>query len=127
MCIPLNSTINTKDSITILSTYGNAHLAFSHYSKMNDQDIVIVIAGPGGEGLAAVEIAAKLYNAKVFVIFDSMDVKSLTRDNSCYRAINAQVGLAKIYTFLSKALNNEKAKIVYDTVGSSLIHVVSDL
>lgn len=127
MCIPLNNRINAKDLFSILSRYGNAHLAFSQYSKINDQEIVIVIAGPGGEGLAAAEMAAKLYNAKVFVIFDSIDVKTLARDESVYRAINAHVGLTKVYTFLNGGLKNEKAKIVYDTVGTSIIHVVSDL
>lgn len=77
--------------------------------------------------MAAVEIAAKMHGARVFVVFDSLDVKTLTRDESVHKAINAQVGLTKVYSFLSNALKKDKAKVVYDSTSSGLLHVVSDL
>lgn len=127
ICIPLKNRINPQDAVSIIRSYGNAHNALSRLSKLKENDKVIVIAGSGGDGLAAIEIAAKIHKAKVFVIFDSYDVKSLARDESAYRAVNAQVGLTKVYKFLKSCFKNDKAALVYDTTGSSLIHVASDL
>lgn len=127
ICIPLDDKISIQNAVTVLQSYGNAQLAFTKYCPLKENDNIIVIAGSGGNGLAAIEMANKHYKANVFVVFDSSSVNALIRDDSAYRACSAQTGLTKTYTFLDSALKHKKAKVVYDTTGSGLFHVVSDL
>lgn len=127
ICIPLDEKISVQNAVTTLQAYGNAQLAFTKYSPLKEGDDIVVIAGPGGNGLAAIEVARKIYKANVFVIFDSTSVTALLRDDVAYRACNAQAGLTKVYQFLDGALKKKKAKMVYDTTGSGILHVVSDL
>lgn len=127
ICIPLNDKISVRNAVTVLRAYGNAQLAFTKYCPLNENDIIVVIAGPDGNGLAAIEVACKILKANVFVVFDSSSVKALIRDEMAYRGCNAQAGLTKVYTFLDGSLRNKKLKAIYDTTGSGIIHVVSDL
>lgn len=127
ICIPLGDRISVQNAVTVLRNYGNAQLAFSRYCPLKEHDNIVVIAGPGGNGLAAIEVAHQIYKANVYVVFDSSSVTALIRDDAAYRACNAQAGLTKVYTFLDGALKNKKIKAVYDATGSGILHVVSDL
>lgn len=127
ICIPLSDGISVRDAVTVLRAYGNAQLAFTQICPLKENDNIVVIAGPGGNGLAAIEVASKIYKANVFAVFDSSGVNALVRNETAYRACNAQAGLTKVYTFLDGALKNKKVKAVYDTTGSGVMHVVSDL
>lgn len=123
----MDGKISVQNAVTVLRAYGNAQLAFTKYCTLKENDNIIVIAGPGGNGLAAIEVASKIHKANVFVVFDSDSVQALVRDETAYRACSAQAGLTKVYTFLDGMLKKQKAKAVYDTTGSGLLHVVADL
>lgn len=126
-CIPLEDKISVQDAVTVLRDYGNAQLAFTKYCQLEKNDNIIVIAGPGGNGLAAIEVARKIFKANVFVVFYSKNMTPLLRDDLTSIACDAQAGLTKVYTYLDGALRNKKVKAVYDTTASGNLHVVSDL
>lgn len=119
--------ISVRDAVTVLRDFGNAHLAFTKYCPLEENDDIIVIVGPGGNGLAATEIASKIYKANVFVVFDTSSVQALIGNEAAYRAVNAQHGHPAVYKFLDRALKNKKFKAVYDTTGSNMLHVAFDL
>lgn len=45
--------------------HSTAFYAFSNFSQPKEGDHVVVTAGPAGLGLAAVDVAANVYKAKV--------------------------------------------------------------
>lgn len=92
---------------------------------MKEGDNIIIIAGVGGNGLAAIEIAKKVFKASVIAICDSDNTKALLRDDCAEKAISAKVGLTKVYKFLDGS--NTKIKAVYDTVNCGLLYVTADL
>lgn len=104
-----------------------ALLAFSKYSQLDENDNVIVIAGPGGNGLAAIQLANSVYKAKVYAICDTEDTSALIRDEDAYKSIGINQGLNKVYKYLETNLKDNKAKVVYDAVGSGLLYVAADL
>lgn len=126
-CIHTDARLSQKDAVAVLQGYANALIAFTKYAPIKENDDVMVIAGPGGDGLAAVEIANKMFKANVYVLFASTSVNDLIRDDSVYKAINCNIGLTKVYNFFKNTLNSKKFKVVYNTYDTKLLHVVADL
>lgn len=126
-CIHVDSRISQKDAATIIQGYSNALLAFTKYVALKEGDDIIICAGPGGDGLAAIEVAHKIFKANVSVVFASSSIDGLVRDESAYRAVNCNVGLTKVYNFFNGTLGAKKFKAVYDTYDSKLLHVLADL
>lgn len=128
-CLRLDdkSTLSLTDAVTLIGSYGNAYLAFSKYCHLKPKDAIIVIAGPSGDGLAAIEIASKIFQATVHIVFDSKEIDALVNKASDFHAFNIHSGLTKVYKSLHEILGNRKVKAVYDAVDSSLLYVVSDL
>lgn len=112
----------------MLHSHGTAHLAFSKLCHLKEKDNVIIFAGVGGDGLAAIEIASKLYKATVYAVIDSDNSKALLRDDLLvHKAINAKAGITKVYQTLDNLLKTIKMKAVYDGVACGMLHVASDL
>lgn len=126
-CIRIDPRISQKDAATIIQGYSNALLAFSKYAPIKEGDDIVILAGPGGDGLAAIEVANKVYKANVHVVFASSSIDGIVRDDSVYKAINCNVGLTKVYNFFKGTLGAKQFKSVYDTYDSKLLHVISDL
>lgn len=121
------SPLSLEDAVTLIGSYGNAYLAFSKYCHLKPKDTIIVLAGPCGDGLAAIEIASKIYQADVEIVFDSKEVDALVQQDLNSHAYNIRAGLTKVYKSLGDRLKDRKVKAVYDGIGSNLLYVVSDL
>lgn len=102
-------------------------LAFTKYAPIKEGDDVIICAGPGGDGLAAIDIAHNIFKANVYVVFASSSIDALVRDESAHKAINCNVGLTKVYNYFKNTLGSKQFKVVYDTYDSRLLHVIADL
>lgn len=126
-CIQIDQRLSQKDATTILQGYSNALLAFTKYAPLKEGDDIIVVAGPGGDGLAAIDVAHNIFKANVHVVFSSSSVEGLIRDESAHKAINCNVGLTKVYNFFKSTQASKQYKAVYDTYDSQLLHVISDL
>lgn len=120
-------TVSLKNAAVMVQGHAAALLAFSKYSQLDENDNVIVIAGPGGNGLAAIQLANSVYKAKVYAICDTEDTSALIRDEGAYKSIGINQGLNKVYKYLETNLKDNKAKVVYDAVGSGLLYVAADL
>lgn len=121
------SGISLQNAAVTLQGHGSALLAFSQYCELNENDVVVVIAGPGGNGLAAIQLASRVYKAKVFAISDTEDTSALLRDEGAYESISINEGWKNVYKFLESALKEKKAKAIYDAVGGGIMHLAADL
>ena len=119
--------VTLKDAALVVSGHGTALLAFTKYCELKENDSIIVIAGAGGNGLAAIQVAKNIFKAKVYVVCDTEDTSSLIRDEGAHKSISVNEGLSKIYKFLEPSFKEKKAKLVYDAVGNGLMYVVADL
>lgn len=119
--------VSLKNAAVLVQGHATALLAFTKYCQLNENDNVIVIAGPGGNGLAAIQLANSVFKAKVYAICDSEDTSALIRDEGAYKSIGINEGLSKVYKYLETNLKDNKAKVVYDAVGNGLLYVAADL
>lgn len=119
--------VRLKDAAVLVNGHGTAYLAFTKYCELNEGDSVIVIAGPGGNGLAAIQLAKNVFKAKVYVVCNTDDTSSVMRDEGAHKTISVNEGLSKVYRFLEKSLKEKKAKLVYDAVGGGLMYLAADL
>lgn len=126
-CIRIDPRISQQDATTIIQGYSNALLAFTKYASIKEGDDIVIFAGPGGDGLAAIEIAHKILKANVHVIFASSSIDGLVRDESAYKAVNCNIGLTKVYNYFKTTLASKQFKAVYDTYDSKLLHVIAEL
>lgn len=122
-----NLPLSLNDVVTLIGSYGNAYLALQKLCQLKPKDGIIIIAGAGGDGLAAIQIADHICKANVSIVFDSKEVDALVQQNTDYRAYNLRTGLTKVYTSLDSVLLKKKVKIAYDCIDSNLLHVVADL
>lgn len=125
-CFPVGS-VSLQNASVLLNSHATAYLAFTKYCPLKENDIVLIIAGPAGNGLAAIQVAKNVFNAKVYAICDTEDTSSLIRDQGAHKTISINEGLSKVYKFIETALKDRKAKCVYDAVGDGLMFVVADL
>lgn len=125
-CFPIGS-VPLKAAALLITGHGTALLAFTKVCPLDEGDCVIVIAGAGGNGLAAVQIAKNVFKAKVYVICDTDDSSSLIRDEGAHKSISVNEGLKKVYKFLDTGLQGKKVKCVYDAVGNGLMYIAADL
>lgn len=126
-CIHVDERVSVKDAAAVIQGYSNALLAFSKYAPLKEDDNIIICAGPGGDGLAAIDIAHKIFKANVVVVFTSKSMTALIQDEATHQAVNCNVGLTKVYNFFKNTLNSKQFKAVYDTYDSKLLHVLADL
>uniref|UniRef100_A0A1Y1KTW2 Enoyl reductase (ER) domain-containing protein n=1 Tax=Photinus pyralis TaxID=7054 RepID=A0A1Y1KTW2_PHOPY len=113
----LPSNLPLKDAAILISGHSLALLAFSKMTKIKKDDYVVISAGSGGLGLAAVDIAANVYGAKVIGVVDSSDKADLLRDRGAFKTVQPD---SKLQQQVLKAAEKKNIKVVYDAVGSSL-------
>lgn len=126
-CIRVDERVSQKDAATVIQGYSNALLAFTKYAPLKEGDDIVICAGPGGDGLAAIEIAHKIFKANIVVLFTSKSLTALVRDDAAHQAIDCNAGLTKVYNFFKTTLHAKQFKVVYDTYDSKLLHVLADL
>lgn len=119
--------ISLKNAAILPYGHGTALLAFTKYAPIDENDIVIILAGPAGLGLGAIEIASNVFKARVFAVSDTEDSSSLLRDEGAEKAVCMSEGVPTVYKFLREALGKNRAAVVYDAVGQGHLHTFQDL
>lgn len=125
-CFDIGS-VSLKNAAVLAQGHAAALLAFSKICPVDENDNVIVIAGSGGNGLAAIQLANRVYKAKVYAICDTEDTSALIRDEGAYKSIGINQGFTKVYKYLQANFEDNKAKVVYDAVGGGAMYVAADL
>lgn len=96
---------------------------------MRQNEKIVVLAGVGGDGLAGIEIVRKLYKAHVSAVLDTtntMEIITEGEDLVNGLAINGKVGPSQLYKAIDGGFK-KKIKVIYDGIGCSMIHLLSDL
>lgn len=62
---PIPAVINYQTAAALADSYGTAMLGISRRAKIQQGETILITAAAGGLGLAAVDIAANVYKAKV--------------------------------------------------------------
>lgn len=119
--------VTLKESAILPYGHGTAMLAFSKYCPIDENDTVIITAGSAGMGLAAIEVAASVFKAKVIAICDTDDSSDIVREEGAFNVICLKEGPAKIHKYLQSTLNGKKAKVGYDAIGQGLLHLLDEL
>lgn len=68
------SNLSLKDAAVLICGHSTAVFAFTNLCKPKEGDNIVISAGPAGLGLAAVDVAANVYKAKVKVILPYISV-----------------------------------------------------
>lgn len=120
------SEVPLKEMTVMPYGHGTALLTFAMYCQLQENDLVIITAGPAGMGLAAIDLAVAVYKAKVIAICDTESSSDLVREKGAYKTVSMTKNYTKLYKNISDAMGDKKAKIAYDAVGKGLLHLLAD-
>lgn len=82
---------------------------------------MIVSAGPAGLGLAAVDVAANVYKAKVTGVVDSEERGELLRQRGAFQTVQFS---PKIKKEVYSKTNGKGGDIIYDAVGEHMLELI---
>ncbi|XP_008212899.1 quinone oxidoreductase-like protein 2 [Nasonia vitripennis] len=80
------TSIKSIDAVCLLENYVTALIGLEQYGSISEEDMVLVNVGIGGIGLAAVDIAANIFRAKVIGVGFSEDRADKIRDRGAFHA-----------------------------------------
>ncbi|XP_055596958.1 quinone oxidoreductase-like protein 2 [Uranotaenia lowii] len=115
-----------KDMTVMPYGHGTALLAFALHCPLEQNDLLLVTAGPAGMGLAAIDLAVNVYKAKVIAICDTESSSDLVRQKGAYKTVSMSKNYTKLYKDISDAMGDKKARLAYDAVGKGLLHLLAD-
>lgn len=113
--------VQLKDAAVIIAGHSLAMLAFSKFVQPQKDERVVVTAGPAGLGLAAVDVAANVYGAKVLGVTDSEATGELLRERGAFQTLHFD---KKLRGSVLKASGNKGATIIYDAVGAHMLDTI---
>ncbi|KAL1401892.1 hypothetical protein pipiens_001002 [Culex pipiens pipiens] len=106
--------------------HGTALLTFALHCPLEQNDLLLITAGPAGMGLAAIDLAVNVYKAKVIAICDTESSSDLVREKGAHKTVSMNKNYTKLYKNIADAMGDKKAKIAYDAVGKGLLHLMAD-
>ncbi|KAG1714190.1 Quinone oxidoreductase-like protein 2 [Nymphon striatum] len=107
----------------IADCYSTALIA-ARRANIKPGDLVLVTAAAGGLGLAAVDIAANLFKAKVIGACGTEDKATLVREKGAFSAVNYK--RESLPDVVKKFSNGKGVKVVFDAVGGDMFESVLD-
>ncbi|XP_055631823.1 quinone oxidoreductase-like protein 2 homolog [Toxorhynchites rutilus septentrionalis] len=120
------SDIPLREMTVLPYGHGTALLTFAVHCPLQENDLVLITAGPAGMGLAAVDVAVNVYKAKVIAICDTESSSDLVREKGAYKTVSMGKNYTKLYKSIADAMGDKKAKVAYDAVGKQLLHLLAD-
>ncbi|XP_023029990.1 quinone oxidoreductase-like protein 2 homolog [Leptinotarsa decemlineata] len=115
------SDLERKDAAVIAYGHSTAVYAFSKLASVKENERIIISAGPAGLGLAAVDVAANVYAAKVIGLVDTEERGELVREKGAFETLHFSEKLTKQ---CMKITENKGASIVYDAVGDYMMETI---
>ncbi|CAL1276462.1 unnamed protein product [Larinioides sclopetarius] len=103
----------------LVDSYATALIA-ARRANLREGDTVLVTVAGGGLGLATVDLAANLFNAKVIGACDTEDKTSILREKGAFSTIN--YSKEEIVKSVMKETDNQGVKIVFDAVGGDTFY-----
>lgn len=134
----LPSNLELKDAAVLICGHSTAYYAFTQFAKPKEDDKIIITAGPAGLGLAAVDVAANVFKAKVwkylinkFITYIQLKVLAITDAvarsdlvRTC-GAFETTMYHPKLKKDILKATNGG-TEIIYDAVGENMLQAITE-
>lgn len=111
----ISSNMTYETAASLVDCYGLAYLSLARRATIEKGDIVLVTAAAGGLGLAAVDIAANVYKAKVIGVCGAEDKAELVREKGAWAALMYKK--KDLLATVNDVSEGKGAKIVFDAVG----------
>ncbi|XP_065331865.1 quinone oxidoreductase-like protein 2 homolog [Cloeon dipterum] len=107
--------IKFGEGAALTDAYATALLGLARRAQLQEGDTVLVTAAAGGLGLAAVDLAANVYRAKVIGVCGTEDKASLVREKGAWAALtySPQHLRAKV----EEVTVGKGVKVIFDAVG----------
>ncbi|XP_058829482.1 quinone oxidoreductase-like protein 2 [Topomyia yanbarensis] len=120
------SDVPLREMTVIPYGHGTALLTFALHCPLQENDLLLITAGPAGMGLAAIDVAVNVYKAKVIAICDTESSSDLVREKGAYKTVSMGKSFTKLYKDIADAVGDKKAKVAYDAVSKGLLHLLAD-
>uniref|UniRef100_A0A182UV30 Enoyl reductase (ER) domain-containing protein n=1 Tax=Anopheles merus TaxID=30066 RepID=A0A182UV30_ANOME len=116
-----------KEMAVLPYGHGTALLTFALHCNLQENDLILITAGPAGMGLAAIDLAVSVYKAKVIAVCDTESSSDLVRQKGAHKVVSmTKNNYTKLYKNVQDAMGDKKAKLAYDAVGKGLLHLLAD-
>lgn len=109
--------VSFESAAALVDSYATVLIA-ARRANLCEGDAALVTVAAGGLGLAAVDLASNLFNAKVIGACDTEDKASILREKGAFSTINYKK--EKISKAVLKETNNEGVRVVFDAVGGDV-------
>lgn len=113
--IPQN--VSFESAAALVDSYATVLIA-ARRANLCEGDTVLVTVAAGGLGLAAVDLASNLFNAKVIGASDTEDKAQVLREKGAFSTVNYKE--KEIVKAVLKETNNQGVKVVFDAVGGDV-------
>jgi len=112
--------IESEKAAGLIINYGHALLSLFRRAKIKKDKVLVITADTGGRGLAALDIAANVYKAKVVGVSDSSEMADFMRERGAWSAIKMDTKSLK--AAVRDIVGDKGVDIVYETVGGNFLH-----
>lgn len=122
--------LSLEQAAALPLSYGTAHYTLSRLCQLKPNDDIVIFASIGGDGLAAIQIASKLYQPRIHAVCDTDNSRSLPMDDSLYQVINGKGSMTRVYKTFDATFSKDKLKklkTVIDGGNCAMLHVACDL
>ncbi|XP_042898297.1 quinone oxidoreductase-like protein 2 homolog isoform X2 [Parasteatoda tepidariorum] len=109
--------VSIDSAAALVDSYATVLIA-ARRANLKEHDTVLVTVAAGGLGLAAVDLAANLFNAKVIGACDTEDKANILREKGAFSTVN--YSKKELVKRVMKETNNEGVKIIFDAVGGEI-------
>lgn len=116
------ASIQLKEAAVLPYSYAAALYTFGVKAPIKECSNVVVAVGPAGSGLAAVDVAANIYKAKVVAVTDTEKNSELTREKGAFTTLHYKDNIEK---HVISAFGNKRADVIFDAVGGEVHDVVT--
>lgn len=111
----LPSNVDFKDAAVLICGHSTALYTFSKLHELKKDSKVVISAGPAGLGLAAIDVAANAYKAKVIAVTDTEDTSELMRSRGAFSAV--KFNTKKLKEDVMCLTDDKGPELIYDAVG----------
>lgn len=114
--VPASMSLDVASAIVCV--YGTAWMALKHRAGIKAGDWVLVTGGAGGMGLATVDLATHVFDAKVIAVCSTDEKCAMAKKLGAAATINSS--REKLKTAVMEATDGDGVDIVLDNVGGKM-------
>ncbi|XP_047493808.1 quinone oxidoreductase-like protein 2 homolog [Penaeus chinensis] len=117
---PVDHAVGFDYGAALVDTYATALIGLNRRAEINENSTVLVTAAAGGLGLAAVDLAANVYKAKVIGVCGTEDKADLVRQKGAWSAL--KYNKKHVEAKVREVTNGKGVDIIFDAVGGDVFN-----